>query len=140
MSRELADKLILATGAEIRHHGTRAFYTRPVGDWPNHRHGDYITMPPKSFFKDENYYYQVLFHELAHYSECRVGSLEDPQINEAVADMASYLVCTALGIPFHWDQTTRNNAEVVENAMRIANFILSGSPSDAKIEDQWIFA
>jgi antirestriction protein ArdC len=142
VGREFADKIIESTGANIRHRGYRAFYTHPIGEWPNHRYGDYITMPPKESFVDQDYYYQLLFHELAHYCECRVGHLGDPETNEVVAEIVSFLLCSAAGIPFTWDSKTNRRLEgkpgksIVSAACKVAKFILSKVETEVTIPAQ----
>jgi antirestriction protein ArdC len=68
---ELAD----AVGVEIRHGSDQAYYTLPIpiGSWPNHTDGDFITMPPKHRFDPVGAYYETLLHEMAHFSEVRTG-------------------------------------------------------------------
>ena len=58
-----AEELIKAMGADIRFGGDRAFYNRT---------GDYIQMPPKHRFEQENEYYGVVAHELTHWTESQM--------------------------------------------------------------------
>ncbi len=100
---EPAEELIAKSGAEIRIGGDSAFYRLPTpnGSWPNHSKGDYIQVPPKSSFINGSFY-PTLLHELAHWSEVRVGWDREKQgyaMGELVAEMASCFLATELGIP-----------------------------------------
>jgi antirestriction protein ArdC len=95
-----AEELISATGAEIRHGGDRAFYAlpRPNGSWPRHSDGDFIQMPTKKQFNSSKYY-ETLLHELAHWSEIRLGMKRDYAFCELVAEISSCYLSTELNIP-----------------------------------------
>ncbi len=100
---EPAEELILKTGAEICFGGDSAFYRLPTpkGSWPNHTKGDYIQVPPKSSFINGSFYPTIL-HELAHWSEVRIGWDREKQgyaMGELIAEMASCFLATELGIP-----------------------------------------
>ncbi|MBU0799804.1 MAG: peptidase, partial [Alphaproteobacteria bacterium] len=99
-----ADILVQATGADIRHEGSRAFYNLAQ---------DYIAMPPRETFKDtahsnatENYY-SVLFHELTHWTgakqrldrltPARFGE-HDYAFEELVAEMGAAMLCASTGV------------------------------------------
>ena len=71
---EPAEELIRKTEAEIHFGGDSAFYRppKPAGSFPNHTDGDFIQVPPKSSFINGSFYPTIL-HELAHWSEVRVG-------------------------------------------------------------------
>jgi antirestriction protein ArdC/phage/plasmid primase-like uncharacterized protein len=96
---ERAEKLLLSSGATIRHvEGDRAFY-RPSTDS--------IQMPEKGQFPDGASYYAVALHELGHWTghENRLGrDLSHPFGSEGYAreelraEIASMLVGDALGI------------------------------------------
>ena len=93
------------TGADVRHGGNRAFYSIP---------GDYIQMPEKSTFKDGlPSYFDTLFHELAHWTECRTDWKASPlgdnyAAGELRAELASCYLCNELGI--RTDSTNDNTA------------------------------
>lgn len=57
---ERADKFFAATGADIRHSGTRAFYSPST---------DHIQMPPFEIFRDSESYAATLAHELTHWTK-----------------------------------------------------------------------
>jgi antirestriction protein ArdC len=88
-----ADELIVATGADIRHQGDRAFYNRL---------GDYIVVPQRHRFDPLGAYYETLLHELGHWSEVRLGwdhQQAGYAMTELVAEMASSFLSTELGVP-----------------------------------------
>ena len=99
-----AEQLVAAIGADIRQGGNAAFYHRPVpeGSFPNHTGGDYIQVPGRSQFPDQAYYFDTLFHELAHFSECRLGwdhKKETYAMGELVAEISASMIAAELGIP-----------------------------------------
>jgi antirestriction protein ArdC len=57
---EHAETFVKATKADIRHGGSRAFYS------PAH---DLVQMPPFEIFQDAESYYAVLIHELTHWTK-----------------------------------------------------------------------
>ncbi|KKL62873.1 hypothetical protein LCGC14_2180770 [marine sediment metagenome] len=101
---EPADELIAATEAEIRHAGDRAFYKRPVpfNDWPEHRDGDYIVVPPKHRFDPVGSYYETILHELAHWSEIRTSWDHRERgyaMGELAAEIAASFMAAELRVP-----------------------------------------
>lgn len=93
---EPAERAIGATGADIRHGGDRAYYSRP---------GDYIQMPPRESFGEAHEYYGTTFHELAHWSEKRVGWSGSYAMGELIAEIAGCYICSELGVPQSKDMT-----------------------------------
>lgn len=57
---ELADRFFAATGADIRHSGTRAYYAEGP---------DYVQMPPFETFRDAESHAATLAHELTHWTK-----------------------------------------------------------------------
>jgi antirestriction protein ArdC len=57
---EAADRFFSATGADIRHGGTRAYYAEGP---------DYVQMPPFETFRDSESYAATLAHELTHWTK-----------------------------------------------------------------------
>ena len=57
---EAADRFFAATGADIRHGGTRAYYAEGP---------DYVQMPPFETFKDAESHAATLAHELTHWTK-----------------------------------------------------------------------
>jgi antirestriction protein ArdC len=116
---EPAEQLIAATGADIRYGGGRAFYSLA---------GDFICLPPKTSFIG-NAYYATALHELAHWSECRLGWDREKggyPMGELIAEMAACFLATELGIP---------NTEPLENHASYLKSWLSAMRED----DNYIF-
>jgi antirestriction protein ArdC len=57
---EAADRFFAATGADIRHGGTRAYYAEG---------SDHVQMPPFETFRDAESYAATLAHELTHWTK-----------------------------------------------------------------------
>jgi len=57
---EAADRFFAATGADIRHGGTRAYYAEGP---------DYVQMPPFETFRDAESYAATLAHEATHWTK-----------------------------------------------------------------------
>ena len=102
-----ADELIEGTGADIRHGGESAFY-RPSDD--------YIQMPHKHRFDPVGSYYESLFHELAHWSESRLGWTCVYAMNELVAEMSASFLSTELGVP--QGETFENHAAYIKSWLK----------------------
>ncbi|WAC49932.1 zincin-like metallopeptidase domain-containing protein [Asticcacaulis sp. SL142] len=93
-----AQKLISATGADVRIGGDQACYVPSA---------DYIQVPPQPAFSDQINYYRTCFHELSHWTghasrlnrdqSGRFGTTEYGR-EELCAEMGSAFVCAALGI------------------------------------------
>jgi antirestriction protein ArdC len=96
---EIADKFFAATGADIRHGGTRAFYAQKP---------DYVQMPPFETFRDAESYAATLAHELTHWTKHdsrltrdmgrKVWGDEGYAREELVAELGSAFLCADLGI------------------------------------------
>jgi antirestriction protein ArdC len=93
-----AEALIMATGADIRIGGDRAFYS-PLDD--------YIRVPPQPAFFEQINFYRTVFHELSHWSgaDSRLARNFSKRFastayarEELVAEMGSAFVCAALSI------------------------------------------
>jgi antirestriction protein ArdC len=95
---EQADALIVATGADFRIGGARAFYE--IGS-------DYVQVPPQPAFAHQIDYYRTALHELGHWTGHK-SRLDRDQSGgfgsaayareELCAEMASAFLCAALGI------------------------------------------
>jgi antirestriction protein ArdC len=96
---EAADRFFAATGADIRHGGTRAFYAEGP---------DYVQMPPFETFRDAESHAATLAHELTHWTKhdkrlardmgrVRHGD-EGYAREELVAELGSAFLCADLGI------------------------------------------
>ena len=136
---EPAEELIQATGAEIHFGGDRAFYRPPVGTWPDHHDGDYIQVPHKSSFINGSYYPTVC-HELAHWSEVRVGwdrEKETYAMGELIAEIASCYLAAELNIPN--GEPLENHASYIKGWLEAmhddVNFIFKASRQASKVCD-----
>jgi antirestriction protein ArdC len=96
---EAADRFFAATGADIRHGGTRAYYAPQP---------DYIQMPPFETFKDAESYAATLAHELTHWTKHDTRLARDfgrqrhgdegYAREELVAELGAAFLCADLGI------------------------------------------
>ncbi len=93
---DLAEKIIAASGADIRHvQGTEAAYYYDY---------DFIVFPEPWQFEQslggKESYYDAIFHELAgHWTEPRLGWSASPAVNELRAEIASAFTTARLGLP-----------------------------------------
>lgn len=145
---EPAEKVIAATEADIRHGGDEAFYRSPPQD--------YIQLPHKSQFEQGiglASYYDTAFHELAHWSEPRLGwDRSSYALAELRAEMAAAFLSAEIGVPSngpnqknhaaYLDYWTKAMSEDYRMIFRIssaasaaANFVLSFSQEE-KAEGQ----
>jgi antirestriction protein ArdC len=96
---DAADRFFAATGAEIRHGGTRAYYAEGA---------DYVQMPPFETFRDAESHAATLAHELTHWTKhdkrlardmgrVRYGD-EGYAREELVAELGAAFLCADLGI------------------------------------------
>jgi antirestriction protein ArdC len=127
---EEADKVIAATGADIRYGGNAAFY---------HRGQDFIQVPLREQFTAPEYYETVL-HELCHWSEPRLDwnrKEEGYAMGELVAEMGSCFLATELGIP-NADQLP-NHASYLQSWLKAMQndhrFIFQASSQASKAAD-----
>ena len=96
---EAADGFFAATGADIRHGGTRAFYAEGP---------DYVQMPPFETFRDAESHAATLAHELTHWTKHGTRLARDLgrvkwgdegyAREELVAELGSAFLCADLGI------------------------------------------
>ena len=137
-----AEELIRKSGIDLRHGGESAYYTLPVGEWPNHTDGDYVVMPEKSRFDPPGSYYQTFFHEAAHHAELRTGwnrEAEGYAASELVAEMASSFLSTELGIP-HGESIENHAAYLkgwgwLERMKAEPSFLFKASSQASKVTD-----
>ena len=96
---EAADRFFAATGADIRHGGTRAYYAEGP---------DYVQMPPFETFSDAESHAATLAHELTHWTKHAkrlardIGRVhygdEGYAKEELVAELGAAFLCADLGI------------------------------------------
>jgi antirestriction protein ArdC len=91
------DRMVEATGADVRHGGSRAVYYRLPAD--------YIQVPHEGHFESFPAYAETLSHELSHWTEHRMGWSGSYALGELRAEMAAIFVTAALGIPESNDLT-----------------------------------
>lgn len=96
---EPANQAIAATDADIRYGGSKACYIRPIGQFPNHRDGDYICLPNSSQFDSKHEFYATSLHELVHWSEVRLNWTGSYAMGELIAEIGAAFLCSELGIP-----------------------------------------
>ena len=137
---ESADELIAASGADIRIGGDRAVYHRPVGSFPNHIGGDYIEIPHRRRFALSGAWYETALHELAHWSEVRLGWDHDKQgyaAGELVAELAACMIASELRIP--QGECLENHAAYLGSWLRAMKadprFIFKASSQASKVCD-----
>jgi len=141
---EPAEDAIIATGADIRHGGTKAYYRQAE---------DYIRLPVKEAFESQALYYSTALHELAHWTghESRLNRLDklarfgdqSYAAEELVAELGASFLTAALAIPntrtlensaaylADWLQVLRSNKRAIFTAASAASaasdFILNFS-------------
>jgi len=144
---EAADRFFAATGADIRHGGTRAFYTSGA---------DYVQMPPFETFRDAESYAATLAHELTHWTKhdkrlardfgrVKWGD-EGYAKEELVAELGAAFLCADLGITpevrddhaayiASWLHVLKNDKRFVfsaaSHAQRAADFLHGLQPGQA---------
>ncbi|HSA05986.1 MAG TPA: zincin-like metallopeptidase domain-containing protein [Candidatus Gastranaerophilales bacterium] len=128
---EEIDLLVSKTGANIRHQGERAYFNLE---------NDFINMPLKSKFKDEQKYYPTLFHELIHWTGHknrldRINSKDksDRAFEELIAEIGSSFLCAEYGISVDIENTASYVESWLECLKQDKNFIFkaSGKASEA---------
>jgi len=96
---ELAEEILLGSGAVIRHGGNRAFYA-PAQDW--------IQLPPAAYFPHAAAFYGTALHELTHWTghpdRCcrplgRQHGMDAYAFEELVAEMGAAFLCAHCGLP-----------------------------------------
>jgi antirestriction protein ArdC len=110
-----AEELLLASGADIRHGGSKAFY-RPIGD--------FIKLPPKGSFDSMSDYYETAFHELGHWArgKGRVADLFEKRqhtydFEELVAEISSCFLMLEVGVPMA-DKTMMSSQAYIKNWLK----------------------
>ena len=142
---EAADRFFAATGADIRHGGTRAFYAEGP---------DYVQMPPFETFKDAESHAATLAHELTHWTKHGKRLARDMgrvkwgdegyAREELVAELGSAFLCADLEItpevrPDHaayiasWLKALKDDKRLIfsaaAHAQRAADYLHSLQPS-----------
>jgi antirestriction protein ArdC len=102
-----AEEVVVATGADIRHGGSRAYYQRDT---------DHIQLPPKESFASAADYYPVVFHELIHFTEPRLAWKGSYGLGELVAELGGVYLTAEVGIPQSGDLT--NHAAYLQSWLK----------------------
>lgn len=136
---EASDAFFAATGADIRHGGSRAFYSQTE---------DRIQLPPFATFKDAQSYYATLAHEAVHWTKHasrldrefgrkRWGD-EGYAAEELVAELGAAFLCADLAITpnvredhaayiANWLEVLKNDKRAIftaaAHAQRAADFL-----------------
>lgn len=118
------------TGADVRHGGTRAFYT------PTY---DYVQMPTAPSFKSEEHYKATVLHEMTHWTghkkrlerdfSGRFGN-DAYAFEELVAELGAAFLCAELGVDNpdlrhagyidHWLKVLREDKRAIFKAASLA--------------------
>ena len=94
-----AEKIVESTKAKIIHH---ARVKKPRYDrMPKDR----IMMPLRKHFRDDAQYWAAVFHELAHYSELRIGWNKEEAHGELMAEIVTGYMESELNLPHDSDMT-----------------------------------
>jgi len=133
------EELISTTQAKIVT-GSSAFYAlpQPEGSWPNHTSGDFITMPERKLFESPEAYLSTALHELAHWSEVRVGwdrRQHGYAMGELVAEICSCQVATELGMPITLDQHAAYLKSWIAGMQDSASFVFKACGMASKTTD-----
>jgi antirestriction protein ArdC len=89
---DAADRFFAATGADIRHGGTRAYYAEGP---------DYVQMPPFETFRDAESYAATLAHELTHWTKHDKRMARDfGRVRHGDEGYAKEELCAELGAAF----------------------------------------
>ncbi len=125
----IAENLIANSEADIRHGGNQACYYRDC---------DYIQMPFKNQFTNQNEYYETLLHELCHWSESRLGWESSYEMNELVAEIGSCFLSRELQINQCSDHL-QNHSSYIAGWLRSmqgdTSFIFRASTQASKVCD-----
>lgn len=130
-----AEEAIAATKATIRHGGERAFYAFD---------GDYIQMPHRVTFSALNEYFEVLLHEVCHWTEhltrlnwSRAESENSYAMGELIAEIGGCFLTRELGLP-HTDNLS-NHVAYLQSWLRgmegDPRFIFTASTQASKAVD-----
>ena len=111
----IAEDIIHATGAKIEHREqSRAYYSKAT---------DSIVMPVDKQFRDKDGYYEVVLHELSHWTgfETRLNrttlmenSPENYAVEELIAELSSAFLCASLGM----DRQISNSAAYLDSWLK----------------------
>ncbi len=129
VDRKRFDLTVTATKANIRRGGNKAVYYKPPGD--------FILMPNEEQFVDFSAYAQTLLHELAHWTEHRVGWEGSYGEGELRAEIASCFSATSLGIlnSHHLENTAAYVQSWLKALANDPRFIFRAASAGSKAAD-----
>lgn len=102
------------------------------------RQGDYIQMPHKSSFTSDSGFFEVMSHELAHWSEKRLGWEDSHAMGELVAEMSACFVAKELCIPQSGDFVEQHTSYLAGWLTKLESdpkFIFKASTQASKATD-----
>tara|TARA_R110000868_G_scaffold208062_1_gene457272 strand:+ start:5330 stop:6214 length:885 start_codon:yes stop_codon:yes gene_type:complete len=123
-----ADELIEATEADIRHGGNQAYYDIP---------GDYIQVPNRDQFAGSAYY-EVLFHEIVHWTEKRLNwdrNNNGYALGELIAEIGACYICSELNIPMNDENHHAYLDGWLKKMKQDSSFIFKASSQASKAAD-----
>lgn len=131
------DEVIAATKADISFGGNKAYYKSPIGPWPNHNDGDYIRCPNRIQFPDIREWYDTIFHELAHWSEIRLGWNGTYAMGELIAEISACFIPPSFGLPISDNMENHNRylASWLEKMKDDPKFIFQAATQAQKVSD-----
>lgn len=150
---ERAERVVEATGAEIRYGGDKAFYSTEH---------DFIQMPNRDRFSAPNFW-ETLLHEMCHWTEAssRLNwDRKQPEntyaMGELIAELGSCYLASELGLPInqtldnhaaylkHWLDQMKADSRWIFRATaqgsRAADFILSSSRDEEAVLEEALVA
>jgi antirestriction protein ArdC len=133
------EELISATQAKIVT-GTSAFYAlpQPENSWPNHKSGDFITMPERNLFVSPEAYLETALHELAHWAEVRVKwdrRQHGYSMGELVAEISACYLASELGMPITLEQHAAYLKSWIAGMKDSASFVFKACGMASKTTD-----
>jgi len=132
-SFEGIETLLNSVSPIIRHKGERAYFSLSA---------DFINMPLKSKFKDNEGYYSTLFHELIHWTgyKSRLNRIDKPDtvldekqknraFEELVAEIGASFLCAEFGIKPNINNTSSYVASWLKELKNNKNYIFKACKS-----------
>lgn len=141
---DVAEEIIVASGAQVRHGGSRAFYAPSA---------DLIQLPPRSAFESATDYYATALHELTHWTghpaRCarplgRRHGIDAYAFEELIAEMGAAFLTSHCRLPGRlqhdsyiasWLQALRNDKRLIftaaSHAQKAADYLL---PNPTEVE------
>lgn len=107
----LAEELMVASGAVIRHGGVRAYYNVAKKN---------IQLPPKRSFETISDYYETACHELCHFEVVELKLRPDAYaLGELVAEIGACFLLTEIGVPLAKEMIEKSRGYIKEWVSRM---------------------